>query len=589
MNQALRSESGVRLAQHVHPWRAPVLPLPAATLLLLRDTSDGVEVLMTRRSTKASFAPGAFVFPGGVVDPSDALAQGLDPALLEPARLACWQSLSRLEHRQLHQVYAQAAVRECWEELQILLAKSSSDGERINAAGLNERMDGLQRQPAEGFSQALFKRGLVAAIDQVRSFSHWTTDRDLAKRFDVRFLVARAPEGQVAVADEGEQFEPCWVRPNEALARHVQGSFLMIFPTIKTLEQLVRFQTVDQVVKQAEQSFEEGRLWRSCPRGAYLASKEVRFTEDDMPFAELELVCPDGQLLHPIDWQHDKPVALLRYLYRYTAGNPGRMTGPGTNTYLLGQPGNWTVIDPGPDLAAHVQGIRAFTKDQITRILCTHSHLDHSPAAFSLQAAIQDANGLHVPILGRASGPSVDANQAFSPDQTLEDGDLIAVCDEVHLRVIHTPGHASNHLCFLIEEDGILLTGDHVMNGSTVVINPPDGDMQAYIDSLKRLERLDLNYILPAHGYVLGAPAREIRKLIDHRLLRESKVLESLRRLCDAGDSSEAFSVEAIVPGAYPDVPAALYPLAARSLLAHLLKLEHDGQVLQSGQGWQIA
>jgi glyoxylase-like metal-dependent hydrolase (beta-lactamase superfamily II)/8-oxo-dGTP pyrophosphatase MutT (NUDIX family) len=558
---------------------------------------------MTRRSTQASFAPGAFVFPGGVVDTADAIALDLDPGLLNADRLAAWQDLSVNEQEKLHQIYAHAALRESWEEVQLLLARPIDQGgakaidmlgtEALELDALLPKLQGLSRHPPEGFAQALFHRGLHAAIGGVYSFSHWTTDRDLARRFDVRFLVARAPQGQTAVADEGEQFEPCWVRPVEALARHANGLFYMIFPTIKTLKQLSHFKTVDDVLAHADRCFKQGRLWRSCPRGGFINGKEERYTEEDPQFAELELVSPDGQLVHKLDWQHEHPVGLLRYLYRYTAANPGRMTGPGTNTYLIGQEGNWTVIDPGPVIVEHLNRLRAFTKDKITRILCTHSHLDHSPGAFALQSAIEADSAVRVPIYGRASGPSISDNQAFSPDQTLEDGDRINICPNVHLRAIHTPGHASNHLCFLLEEDGILFSGDHVMNGSTVVINPPDGDMLAYIESLRRLEHMDLSYILPAHGYVLGQPTYEIRKLIRHRLLRESKVYESLRRLCEDHPlnlrPAEGFSVEEIVPGAYHDVPADLHGLAGRSLLAHLLKLQHDGKVAAVGSGWQLA
>lgn len=583
MEQANNKRAGVRPQQHLLPWREPVAPKPAATVLLLRDGEAGLEVLMTRRSTQASFAPGAFVFPGGVVDRADALALDLDPSLLSPNRLADWQSFSENEQMQLHRIYAQAALRESWEEVHLLLARP------IDAVA--GAIEGLARHPAEGFAQALRARGLVAAIDAVFSFSHWTTDRDLPKRFDVRFLLARAPHGQDPVADEGEQFEPCWVHPAEALKRHSEGLFYMIFPTIRTLQQLSHFECVDDALSESERLFTQGKLWRSCPRGGFMQGKEERYTEDDMQFAELELVNPDGQLLHKLDWQHDKPVALLRYLYRYTAPNPGRMTGPGTNTYLLGKEGNWTLVDPGPAMSEHVERLRAFTKDKITRILCTHSHMDHSPAALLLQSSIEQSLGIRVPILGRASGPSIASDQAFSPDQTLEDGDRIHICEDVHLRAIHTPGHASNHLCFLLEEDGILLSGDHVMNGSTVVINPPDGDMFAYIASLERLERMDLKYILPAHGYVLGNPAQEIRKLIRHRLLREHKVFESLKRLCDHDPGragSGGFSVEEIVPGAYQDVAASLHGLAARSLFAHLLKLKQDGRVFTDGKAWSL-
>lgn len=600
---------GIRRTKLLHAWRQPAQPRPAATVLLLREHEGQLEVLMTRRSLQASFAPGAFVFPGGVVDTDDAQAVDCDPALLDHPQP---DDLSSAHRDALHRIYAQTALREAWEEVRLLLAESLADREiRANGSafsgspgeGLQRAIAGMARFPGEGFSQALRHYGLRARIEAVRSFSHWTTDRDLPKRFDVRFLVAAAPVGQHAIADESEQFEPRWVNPAQALSRHREGVFPLLFPTIRTLEQLQGFATPDAVVAHAEQEFAQNRLWRSCPRGGLLKGQDTRYTEDEAPFAELEMRHPDGQVLHALDWQHEKAVGLLSYLYRLTAPNPGRMTGPGTNTYLLGEPGHWTVVDPGPDIDLHVERIRDFTEDRIVRILCTHSHQDHSPGAFALQAAILRHGGARVPILGRPSGASVPQDQAFVPDRTLEDGERIAILSDTHLRVIHTPGHASNHLCFLIEEDALLLSGDHIMNGSTVVINPPDGDMRAYLSALRRLETLELRYILPAHGYVLGHPAREIRKLIGHRLQREARVLESLHQLHkrEAGEATRrsgqapveaepgrGFAVEAIVPGAYAEVSPALYPLAARSLLAHLIKLEAEGLVHQAGSGWRL-
>jgi len=652
----------VRRDRLLHGWRKPVEPRPAATVLLLRDRDERLEVLMTRRSTRASFAPGAFVFPGGVVDEADALAVNSDPSLLS---IAAPGELSGSQQAQLHRIYAQAALREAWEEVHLLLAARIQERPPLSheAAATAPRGSGLEaipdalrqaksahsapflqdiiaslpRHPQEGFATALARQGWCAQIEEVRSFSHWTTDRDLPKRFDVRFLVARAPEGQRPEADEGEQFEPCWVNPAEALARHAQGGFTLIFPTIRTLHQLERFSCVQAVLDHAEQEFSAGRLWRSCPRGGLLRGEDTRYTEDEAPFAELEMTNPDGRVLHRLDWQHDEAVGLLSYLFRLTAPNPGRMTGPGTNTYLLGAPGRWTVVDPGPNIASHVRRIRHFTRDRIAAILCTHSHQDHSPGAFALQTEIEEESGYRVPILGRPSGDSVAAEQSFMPNRILEDGERLEILPDTHLRVVHTPGHASNHLCFLIEEDGLLLSGDHIMNGSTVVINPPDGDMRAYLDALARLETLPIRYILPAHGYVLGRPSREIRKLIHHRLQREANVLGSMRKLHEAeetsgqasqnppyrtghgeagsrkwNDAGEAgfhlrssageagshtrpvadgagFPVEVIVPGAYAEVSPSLYPLAARSLLAHLIKLEAEGKVHRVTGGWRLS
>jgi glyoxylase-like metal-dependent hydrolase (beta-lactamase superfamily II) len=143
------------------------------------------------------------------------------------------------------------------------------------------------------------------------------------------------------------------------------------------------------------------------------------------------------------------------------------------------------------------------------------------------------------------------------------------------LQAIHTPGHASNHLCYLLEDEKILFTGDHVMQGSTVVINPPDGDMQAYLDSLGGLLEVDAAYLAPGHGFLIEHPAKEIDRLLRHRLKREAKVVEALRQ-------TGAATLDTLVTVAYDDVAARVHPVASRSLLAHLIKLEADGRVIRA-------
>ena len=146
------------------------------------------------------------------------------------------------------------------------------------------------------------------------------------------------------------------------------------------------------------------------------------------------------------------------------------------------------------------------------------------------------------------------------------------------LRVVHTPGHASNHLCFLLEAEKLLFTGDHVMQGSTVVINPPDGDMAVYLASLRALLDEDLEWLAPGHGFLVDQPHAVLRGLIAHRLKREAKVLTAVREF--------AGSIDALLPHVYDDVPAALHAVAQRSLHAHLLKLQADGAVRVAGQTW---
>ena len=257
---------------------------------------------------------------------------------------------------------------------------------------------------------------------------------------------------------------------------------------------------------------------------------------------------------------------------RITAPNPGAMTGPGTNTYIIGRD-ELALIDPGPAIDAHLSAMLGAVGKRLRWILCTHTHLDHSPGAKALQAA----TGAQV--LGFAPVPD-DGRQdtAFAPDRTLRDGDAVD-CGAFALRAVHTPGHASNHLCYLLETKRILFTGDHVMQGSTVVISPPDGDMQAYLKSLERLLALDLAAFAPGHGRVIETPHDEVRRLIAHRLKREQKVLDAFRNKNPA-------TLDELLPLVYDDVAAKLHRVARRSLHAHLIKLARESRVHEEAGVW---
>jgi recombination protein RecT len=423
----------------------------------------------------------------------------------------------------------------------------------------------------EPFFEQCQARGLSLSADQVFVLAHWITDRDLPRRFDVPFLVARMPEGQTPVADEAEQFEPVWVRPADALARHKAGSFFMIFPTIRTLERLAKFDSVDQVL---EACASEQPLWTSCPRAGFLSGSEQRYMEHEMPYGELALVSPDGQMVHHLDWRTEQPVFLLKNVTRLTAPNPGAMTGPGTNSYLVGDPATgYIAIDPGPNEPEHIERLWRSAGGDIRMIVCTHSHADHSPGARPLQALC----GRKPPILGLPSAPTARPASEFMPDRSLKDGEQLVLEGSGlrhTLKVIHTPGHAANHLCLVLVEDGLLFSGDHILNGSTTVVDPPDGEMTAYLESLDTLTRAceehDIEYILPAHGHVLGSAMQAIANLKAHRLKREAKVIAAMQAK-PHGELAEWVEL------AYDDVPARMWPLAQRSLLAHVQRIEALG------------
>jgi glyoxylase-like metal-dependent hydrolase (beta-lactamase superfamily II)/8-oxo-dGTP pyrophosphatase MutT (NUDIX family) len=529
-------------------------------VLLLRDTPHGLEVLMTRRSDHASFVPGAYVFPGGGVDAADALHHSLAQRRATQTDAALTEAI--------------AAIRESFEELGLLLARHA-DGSWATAADIQS----ISRD--DPFAEQCAQHGLTLAANDVYVLARWIGARDLPKRFDVPFLVARMPPDQTPVADEAEQFEPVWVRPADALARHQAGMFFMIFPTIRTLERLDGFATVDALLQACAVS--EEPLWTSCPRGGLLGGVDVRYMEHDLPFGELALVCPDGQVVHPLDWQSERPVPLLKNVQRLTAPNPGAMTGPGTNSYLVGDASTgYIVIDPGPADPDHLDKLLRAAGGDIRMIVCTHSHPDHSPGAAPLQAMCTNPP----PILGLPSAPTARASSAFTPNRSLQNGDLLTLslqgleADLTHdtshtLQVIYTPGHAANHLCLMLLEDGLLFSGDHILNGSTTVVDPPDGDMNDYLNSLDLLsaacDEHRLQYILPAHGYVIGGPDNEalaaIARLKSHRLQREAKVMAAMQSQPHGG-------LDDWLALAYADVPTRMWPVATRSLMAHVARLQ---------------
>jgi glyoxylase-like metal-dependent hydrolase (beta-lactamase superfamily II) len=267
-------------------------------------------------------------------------------------------------------------------------------------------------------------------------------------------------------------------------------------------------------------------------------------------------------------------------LVRITANNGSMMTGPGTNTYLLcSAVDEWVVIDPGPNDDAHVEATLLALQTlggRLTKILVTHTHIDHSPAA----RALKEATGALC--LGRLADHPALQDAGFVPDKHLRGGERLAFGSDCVVRVIHTPGHASNHLCYLLEGERILFTGDHVMQGSTVIVNPPDGDMDAYLTSLEDLIKVagqDFDAFAPGHGFLMEDTSRVLAGLIAHRLRREEKVRLALAEMRSA-------SLDELVVHVYDDVDVARHRVAKRSLAAHLLRLERLGQAKQHEGRW---
>ncbi len=273
------------------------------------------------------------------------------------------------------------------------------------------------------------------------------------------------------------------------------------------------------------------------------------------------------------DFEHGHAYRIAPGVLRVTAPNPGYMTGPGTNTYLVGT-SEVAVIDTGVNAPVHLDAIQAAAPGPITRILITHAHPDHSKGAREL------AQRTGAKVFAHPTRLQGIRDKDFQADEYLNEGDVVHAAD-FSLRCLHTPGHAADHLCFLREEDGLLFAGDHVMESVTVVIAPPDGDMGDYLAALKRLQNEKIKTIAPAHGGLIPASEQVFAQIIAHRLQREDQVLALLHE--------QVSRIDDMVAHIYQEVPKALHPVAAWQVYAHLLKLRKDGRAAGEGPDgdWQ--
>ena len=538
--------------------RPPPIPRPAATIVVLREADRGVEVLLVRRTRAVEFAGGAHVFPGGAVDPADS-----DAALV--AACAGLDDPEASRHLGIPQgglAYWICAMRECFEEAGLLYAYA---GEELT------RFDSPARD-AGTFGAIVTSRSLRLAADRLAYLSHWITQAGRPRRYDTRFFVAAAPEHQQSMHDGSEAVDHDWLAPRVALERHAQGAIHLMFPTVKTLELLARFGRVADALEYARSPRPMPPM---APRAAAGRAGPKLLVPGDYAYAEIGKLDPEGAGTASYEIVPGTVVQVAPRIRRLTAPNPGAMTGPGTNTYLLGDAASGiAVIDPGPMIDSHVDGIVAAAGGRIEWILCTHSHVDHSPAA----APLKERTGAKV--LGMRARYPERQDPTFAPDRELAHGDRLELAGFA-LRVLHTPGHASNELCFLEEGGRLLFTGDHLMQGSTVVINPPDGDMAVYLASLRMLLAERLDYIAPGHGFLMARPHEMVERVLIHRRERENKVLA---QLAEHGPAT----LEALLPHVYEDVPLRMHPVASRSLLAHLLKLRDEGRAAEAAGAWRV-
>jgi glyoxylase-like metal-dependent hydrolase (beta-lactamase superfamily II) len=284
---------------------------------------------------------------------------------------------------------------------------------------------------------------------------------------------------------------------------------------------------------------------------------------------------------HPDSAAYGRLDARSPLVRRLLARNPSPFTFTGTGTFVVGQPGGTVaVIDPGPDDPAHIRAlIAALAGETVSHIVITHTHMDHSPAAPALKAATGALIVGCAPLVLADDGPRADAgfDATYAPDHVLADGERIEGPGWT-LTAVATPGHTSNHLCFALEQEKALFTGDHVMGWSTTVVAPPDGDMAAYMASLEKLMARDDVIYHPTHGEPVTDPQRFVKHLLAHRRQRENQILRAI----DEGLST----IPQMVAAMYAMVDKRLHPAAGRSVLAHLIDLERRGRVARAGDTW---
>jgi glyoxylase-like metal-dependent hydrolase (beta-lactamase superfamily II)/8-oxo-dGTP pyrophosphatase MutT (NUDIX family) len=532
------------------------VPRLSSTVAVVRDGAAGIEVLLLRRRTAGTdLYSDSWVFPGGSVDAADADAMRFS-APIDPGN-------ARHLPADTAGALIAATVRECFEEAGLWLGDGAAPADPWR----------MQLQQGDTTLAAVCAaEGARFDPARIAAFAHWLTPVGLPKRFDTWFFVAATPPGQQARHDEAETVDFAWMTPADALARGRE--LKLALPTQKSLEDIGRCADVAALFDWA----------RALPEVPLIAPHLGTGPDGRKPvlpwapaWAELRRIDPEGRGDQRSDIVPGRAVRLSERVIRISANNGSVMTGPGTNTYLVGGgPANrWAAIDPGPRDERHVQAILDAAPGPIDRILVTHTHHDHSPAAALLKQRTGAA------LLGQVAAHTEWQDTGFVPEVALGDGDVLAL-DGATLRVVHTPGHASNHLCFLLDEEKLLFTGDHLMQLSTVVINPPDGDMGAYLDALRRLLALELDWLAPGHGFLMAEPRRVIEHVIAHRLKREAKVIEAMR-------AAGACTIETLLPRVYDDVPEKLHPMALRSLRAHLFKLRDDGLAEEAGERWGLS
>jgi endoribonuclease LACTB2 len=500
------------------PSTIPSIPKDASAVILLRKNTDPAdpEVFLVRRSEKLAFLGGFSAFPGGQLDTSDAEVQVSNSTDAETAAAIS------------------CGARELFEELGVLVARgaeSLTKGQRVSL------LDDLESERMS-WPELLRHYNLRLDADDFTFVGRWVTPPFSARRFDTWFFLVNCPAKQEPNVIPGELSSGAWIPAGRAHEQWQRSEILAVPPTLHALRTIADGLTPDLVQR-------------------FLAIPQT----------------------------HREPVRSIEFRPNYICfpvRTPTKPPATHTNCYLIYNSQEILVIDPGSPYDDEQQALAAAVDDlrqgrSVREIVLTHMHPDHVGGVNSLR----DHLGGDLQVAAHRLTAEALSN-SVRVDRLIEDADIIELMGSprMALRAMHTPGHARGHLCFYEARTGTLISGDNIVGLGSVLIDPPEGNMQDYLTSLRQMRALpSLGVIFGGHGPAIANPQTKLDEYISHRLEREQKILEAVR----AGTTTPAD----IVARVYTDVSPKAHAMAERAVLAHLEKLEADGHILIGQEGWQ--